>query len=155
MFKWPVDDFCLTRFVSSNTCSEKFCPKVLHCLAVPYRSSCSKMFLKRGVLKNFVILTEKGLCWSLFLIKLQKGPKVLTNLQGFVEAAIRKIFFENIRACDIIKKGLTQVFFCEYCEIFKNTFFHKTPLVAAAYVSFFSLTISGKSCFTRSMPLLF
>ena len=90
------------------------------------------MFLKRGVLKNFVILTEKGLCWSLFLIKLQKGPKVLTNLQGFVEAAIRKIFFENIRACDIIKKGLTQVFFCEYCEIFKNTFFHKTPLVAAA-----------------------
>ena len=47
------------------------------------------------------------------------------------------------------------MFFCEYCEIFKNTFFHKTPLVAAVYVSFYSLSISGKSCFTRSMPLLF
>ena len=33
------------------------------------RSSCSQMFFKIGVLKNFAILTGKYLCWSLFLIK--------------------------------------------------------------------------------------
>ena len=34
------------------------------------RSSCSQMFLKIGVLKQFAIFTGKNLCWSLFLIKL-------------------------------------------------------------------------------------
>ena len=29
------------------------------------------MFFKKGVLKNFAVFTEKHLCWSLFLIKLQ------------------------------------------------------------------------------------
>ena len=33
------------------------------------RSSCSQMFFKIGVRKNFAILTGKYLCWSLFLIK--------------------------------------------------------------------------------------
>ena len=28
-------------------------------------------FYKKGVVKNFAIFTEKHLCWSLFLIKLQ------------------------------------------------------------------------------------
>ena len=35
------------------------------------RSSRSQMFFKKGVLKNFANITEKHLCWSLFLIKLQ------------------------------------------------------------------------------------
>ena len=30
-----------------------------------------EVFFKKGVLKNFASLTEKHLCWSLFLIKLQ------------------------------------------------------------------------------------
>ena len=30
------------------------------------------------------------------------------------------------------KEALTQVFSCEFCEISKNTFFHKTPLLAAS-----------------------
>ena len=34
------------------------------------RSSCSQMFLKKGVLKKFAIFTEKRLRWNLFLIKL-------------------------------------------------------------------------------------
>ena len=29
-------------------------------------------------------------------------------------------------------KDLAQVFSCEFCEIFKNTFFHRTPLVIAS-----------------------
>ena len=37
------------------------------------------------------------------------------------------------RACNFIKKkSLAQVFACEFCEISKNTFFHRTPLVAAS-----------------------
>ena len=36
-------------------------------------------------------------------------------------------------ACNFIEKEtLAQVFSCEFCEISKNTFFHRTPLVAAS-----------------------
>ena len=46
-------------------------------VSIPYieltfnRCSCSQMFFKIGVLKNFAIFTWKHLCWSLFLTKLQ------------------------------------------------------------------------------------
>ena len=37
------------------------------------------------------------------------------------------------RACNFIKKGtLTQVFFCEFCEMSKNTCCYRTPPVAAS-----------------------
>ena len=37
-------------------------------------------------------------------------------------------------ACKFIKKEtLGQVFFCEYCEILKNTNFYRTPLVARSF----------------------
>ena len=58
-----------------------------------------KFFCKKGVLKKLVILTEKCLCWSLFLINLQ---------------ALKQHFY---------KETPTQVFSCEYCEIFKNLCF--------------------------------
>ena len=36
-------------------------------------------------------------------------------------------------ACNFIKKEtLAQVFFCEFCEISKNTLSYRTPLVAAS-----------------------
>ena len=39
----------------------------------------------------------------------------------------------GLKAYNCIKKNKpTQVFSCEYCEIFKNSFIHRTPLVAAA-----------------------
>ena len=34
--------------------------------------------------------------------------------------------------CESLCFTLTQVFSCEFCEISKNTFFHRTPLVAAS-----------------------
>ena len=38
-------------------------------------------------------------------------------------------------ACNVIKKeNLAQVFSCEFCEIYKNTFNYGTPLVAASGV---------------------
>ena len=36
------------------------------------------------------------------------------------------------RPCNFSKKRLQQVIFCEICEIFKNTFFYRTPPVAAS-----------------------
>ena len=40
---------------------------------------------------------------------------------------------KNVEACNFIKKQtLAQVFFCEFCENFKNTFFYRTPPVAAS-----------------------
>ena len=46
-----------------------------------HKSSRSQMFFKIGVLKNFVIITGKQLCWKLFLIKLQTFRPV-TLLKG-------------------------------------------------------------------------
>ena len=37
----------------------------------------------------------------------------------------------GLQARNFIKKRLQQVFYCEYCEIFKNSFFDRTPPVAA------------------------
>ena len=70
------------------------------------------MFFKKGVLRNFAKFTGKHLCQRLFLNKVAgQRPKV----------------------CNFIKKeSLAQVFSCEFCEISKNTFFHRTPLVAAS-----------------------
>ena len=51
-------------------------------------------------------------------------------------------FFFSIKlqasACNFIKKEtLTQVLSCEFCEIFKNTFFYRTSLVAVSvYIKF-------------------
>ena len=68
------------------------------------RSSHQSCSIKNAVLKNFAIFTGKQLCWSLSLIKLQ----------------IR-------RPARLIKETPTQesqeVHSCEYCGIFKNTYF--------------------------------
>ena len=35
-------------------------------------------------------------------------------------------------SCNFIKDTPTQVFSCEYCEIFKNSFFNRAPLLTAS-----------------------
>ena len=73
------------------------------------RSSRPEVFCKKGVLRNFAKFTGKHLS--------------------------RKLFFKKVAglACNCIKKeSLTQMFSCEFCEISKNTFFYRTPLVAAS-----------------------
>ena len=73
------------------------------------RSSLPEVFCKKGVLRNFAKFTGKHLCQSLFFNKVAGA------------------------ACNFIKKEtLTQVFSCEFCEISKNTFSQRTPLVAAS-----------------------
>ena len=45
----------------------------------------------------------------------------------------RVSFLIKLQVCNLIKKEtVAQVFSCEFCEISKNTFFYKTPLVAAS-----------------------
>ena len=65
-----------------------------------------EMFCKKGVLKSLAIFTGEHLCRRLLLIKLQ--------------------------AC-VRKETPTQVFSCEYCEIFKNTYFEEHLRTAVLY----------------------
>ena len=117
------------------------------------------MFCKRGVLKNF---TEKHLCQSLFFDKVaglrpttlyKKGPwhrRFPVNFVKFLRTPFFSkstsgdcfwLFLESsqnaqentsARTCFLIKGVLVQMFSCKFCGIFKYTFFHKTPLVAAS-----------------------
>ena len=64
--------------------------------------------MRKGGLGNFTKLTEKHLCQSLLFNKV---------------ADLRP------EACNFIKKEtVAQVFSCEFCESFKNTFSYRTPL---------------------------
>ena len=65
----------------------------------------SQAFGYVGVLKNYVKLTAKHLCWSLILIKPQASY-------------LQSVAF-------IKEKSPRQVFPCEFCEIFKNNFYVK------------------------------
>ena len=70
--------------------------------------------VKKRVLRKFAKSRGKHLCQSLFFNKF---------------ASLRP------KACNFIKKEtLAQVFSCEFYEISKNTFFYRTPLVAASAV---------------------
>ena len=71
----------------------------------------SRGFCKKGVLENFAKFTGKHLCQSPFFNKV---------------AGLRPATFK--------KETLVQVFSYEFCEIFKNTFFHRTPSVAASVI---------------------
>ena len=66
-----------------------------------FRSSHGRCSVRKGVLRNFGKFTGKYTCARVsFSIKLQAS------------------------ACNFIKKeALAQVFSCEFCKIFKNTFF--------------------------------
>ena len=68
------------------------------------RNSRLHMFFKIGALKGFANFTGKHFCWSLFLKNLQAEGLQLHK-----------------------KSLLTQVFFCEVCKIFKNTFSYRIP----------------------------
>ena len=72
---------------------------MLKSLAENDRSSLPEvLFYEKNVLQNIEKFTGKQLCQCLFLNK--------------------------VEACDFVKKEtLAQVFACEFCEIFKKTFF--------------------------------
>ena len=71
------------------------------------RSSRPEVFSKVGVLENFTKFAEKHLYQSLSFNKVAG-----LSLQLY------------------LKKESGTCVFCEFCEIFKNTFFYRTPPVA-------------------------
>ena len=77
---------------------------------IRFRSSRPEVFCKKGVHRNFAKFTGKHLCQSLFFNKVA------------VPATLLK------------KNTLEQVFSCEFCEISKNAFCYRTPLVTASSV---------------------
>ena len=61
------------------------------------------------------------------------------SLQTVVRrCSVKKVFLKISQnaglssATSLKKETLAQVFSCEFCEIFKNSFFYRTPLVAAS-----------------------
>ena len=75
-----------------------------------FRNSRPELFCKKSALINFAKFAGNRLCQGLFFNKVA-----------------------DLEVCDFIKKEiLVQVFSCEFCQISKNTFSYRTPLVAAS-----------------------
>ena len=115
-----------------------------------FRGSHPEVFCRKGVPRNFATFTGKYLCQSLFLNKvagLQCCPCIETNqLTGFYMRA-------TLKACNFIKKEtLVQVSSGEFCEISKNTFFYRTPPVAASVDS--NLVFDCRPGFAAVLPWL-
>ena len=93
------------------------------------RSSRPEVFCEKDVFKKFAKFTGKYLCQNLFFVTLQ--------------ASVLK------------KETLAQVFSCEFCEIFKNIYFYRTPLVTASVFRNKTWTIILPIFLTFSCDLLF
>ena len=55
-------------------------------------------------------------------------------MNAVLEAVAQRCSVKKVFTSFIKKETMTQVFSCKFCEISKNTFFHRTPLVAASSV---------------------
>ena len=66
------------------------------------------------------------------------GSENILSSEALVQRfSVKKVLLEisqnSQEACNFIKKeALAQTFSCEFCEISKNTFFQRIPLVAAS-----------------------
>ena len=75
-----------------------------------FRSIHQRCSVKKRIPRNFTKFTAKHLCQGLFFNKVSDRPATL------------------------LKETLAQVFTCEFCDISKNTFLHKTPLVDTSVI---------------------
>ena len=108
------------------------------------KSSRPEVFCEKCVLRNFAKFTGKHLCRSLFFNKVARLTPLdncfstfylLHICQNVFHLILWQLEILNGGACNFIKKEtLAQVFCCEFCKISKNTFFYRTPLVAASVV---------------------
>ena len=112
-----------------------------------YISNSASQFAVEKINKNFIDLHNWGKvaiflltkCFNMYYEQKQSPRRVLWKgvLRNFAKFTgkhlCQSIFFNKVAgACNFIKKEtLAQVFSCEFCEISKNTFFYRTPLVAA------------------------
>ena len=84
------------------------------------RSSRPEVFCRKGVLKNFTTFTGKYLCQSLFFNKVA-GLRPATLLKRVPGTGVSR----------------------KFCEIFKNTYFCRTPPVAAFEILWLDLDIDS------------
>ena len=83
---------------------------------------------------NMLLLLWLGICSSIFQVEvLQKQSHGCTQWKSYSWKFLkihRKTLEEN--STTLLKKTLAQVFSYEFCEIFKNIFFYRTPPVTAS-----------------------
>ena len=87
-----------------------------------FRSRCSQVLYERAALKNFTKFIKILQLWSPYLIKLQRISANLFKSRVFEFYEISKSSHQD---CSSIEKRLSLVFSCEYCKIFKSTYFEK------------------------------
>ena len=87
-----------------------------------FRSRCSQVLYERAALKNFTKFIKILQLWSPYLIKLQRISVNLFKSRVFEFCEISKSSHQD---CSSIEKRLSLVFSCEYCKIFKSTYFEK------------------------------
>ena len=74
------------------------------------------------------------------MLEKKKSANVSKLLSSSTEAvslrySVKKVFFNKVtcvKPSTVLKRDFDKVFFCEFCEIFKNIFFSKTPPLAAS-----------------------
>ena len=105
----------------------------------------TRLYPQFHIIRHLPNLIHLLRAFSLFQKQLPGGvckKGVLRNFAKFRGKHLsRKLFFKKVAglACNCIKKeSLTQMFSCEFCEISKNTFFYRTPQVAASRFKFCS-----------------
>ena len=96
--------------------------------AVVWRCSVEKVFLE--ISQN----AQENTCVRVsFSIKLQAWCEICSKLNNKDTRTTPNFEHNSHQACNFIKKEtLAQVFSCEFCEIFKNMFFYRTPPVTAS-----------------------
>ena len=88
--------------------------------------------IKKNFFKNFAKFTVKHLCQSLFFNKVA-GLHISIPPENVRKPSNVFRGYRNVQACNFIKKViLSQVFSCEFCQIFKNTYFYRSNLGAAS-----------------------
>ena len=92
------------------------------------------MFFRIRFLKNFANFTRKHLCWSLFKVAFRKCYRNMHKI-GVIAIFTGKHLcwspFQVWRPIIFLTKHSNTGVFYEICNIFKNTFFDRTPLLAA------------------------
>ena len=139
-----------------NHISHECCPvNLLHIFRIPFLKNTSGRLLlnievpKTLTILSFVIQYVYKVLWIIkdkiyCKVKRQSPRGILwkTSLRNFTKftgnTCARVSFLIKFQDCNFIKKDtLARVFSYEFCEISKNTFSYKTPLVPAS-VGFYS-----------------
>ena len=74
--------------------------------------------------------------------------KSLKNLQNSGKTPMSEFSFNKVEAYNFIKKKKTPMFFCEFCETFKNTIFKELPRATAS-----GNLLTGETCISTDKIL--